>query len=201
MTDDHRQNLLASFGRYRKDIVGFFHSEHDARTFRDRFPGITFGHVFASIKVFETGSNPSAVDTSQFQAAVFEADKLMAAYQAGYEINADSGYCEMKYIYFPGWAYARALQAAGEVAEREHPESVRAQALLYASSIVRLQVIGYLTNFLKLFGVDKTGLKKSLARRAIAGLSESDLGDFGCYLIYKCVSTARDHRIETIGSA
>ena len=187
--ENHKEFILNTLEVYRRDMAGFFH-QAAAQRLKERYPGITFGHLLASIKNFEIGSDESEPNIEKFQAAVDETGRLMAAYQGGYRINSEKGYCEMKYIYFAGLAYARQLEIASKVAKEQRPDSIRWPALELASKIVLLCMIGYLTNLVGLQGVDKQTLKRNLGRRVIVGEFHKDLGEFGCYLIFKCVSTA-----------
>lgn len=187
--ENHKELILDTLEVYRRDIPGFFHQKA-AQRLKERYPGITYGHIVSSIQNFETGGNLVDPNIEKFQAAVDEAARLMAAYQGGYRINSEKGYCEMKYIYFTGLAYARQLEQASKEAKQERPDSIRWPALEFASKIVLLCMVGYLTNLVNLQGVDKQTLKRNLGRRIIVGEFERDLGEFGCYLIFKCVSTS-----------
>lgn len=190
----HHENLLNSIERYRKEIPTYFHSGEGINALQAQYPGIQYGHLLSTIKVLEEDE-----EKAFFRSAVFEADRLMAEYQGGYSINSDKGYCEMKYIYFPGIAYAKTLRKEAERAKVERKDRGetgnrnRELGLEFASKLILIAMIGYLTNLLKDFNIDKSHLRSSLVRRVINDSFDRDLGDFGCYLIYKCVSTTPDH--------
>jgi len=189
--ETHKEYLLRSIETYRKTFYGFFFSGDLAAKVLKAYPGIDYPRLLASVKVFESGeAEEGQRDYSKFQGAVSVADRMIAEYQERYGINSDKGYCEMKYIYFPGLAYARALKAASVQADKLVAGSVRAEALDLASKIILISMVGFLHNLLKVQGIDKTILRKSLVNTIVKGSFDRDLGDLGCYLTYKCVATA-----------
>ncbi|MEO7247824.1 MAG: hypothetical protein ABIW31_05170 [Novosphingobium sp.] len=167
-------------------------------------PGIDYGRLLAHIQAFEgaeVDENEAAGDHTRFRQAVSDADSLMGMYQETYGINSDRGYCEMKYIYFPGLGYSRALKTASNEAKEQLPGSVRSSALELASKITLIAMVGHLVNLLKLHRIDKSVVRKALVPRILLNSFDKDLGDFGCYLIFKCVSTTPEHIIAEFGHA
>lgn len=190
--ETHKNNLLGSIQVYRQTFRDFFFSDGVKEQVLKGYPGIDYTRLVASVQVFETTSeaDESQRDYKKFQGAVSVADRMIAEYQEGYGINSDKGYCEMKYIYFPGLAYARALKSASNEADKQMPGSVRARALDLASKIILISMVGILNNLVAKQGINKNILRNSLVNAIIGNSFDRDLGDLGCYLIYKCVASA-----------
>lgn len=98
-----------------------------------------------------------------------------------YMIHANKSADEFKIIYFLGRAIERHLIHAGYVE---------------ISRVHMFIMIGLLDYRLQTKGVKKDPLTNALTKLIRLGLFDQELGQTGCYLIYKCVSTAERHRIS-----
>jgi hypothetical protein len=110
------------------------------------------------------------VDTI-YRAAV--ADITRYIYQ--YNIHVDPTVDEFKCIYFLGMAIRRQLIASGQV---------------HAARVHMFSMLGLLDYRLRTLGYDKRQLLRALLDLVREDKFDADLGVIGCYLIYKCVSTA-----------
>jgi hypothetical protein len=104
-----------------------------------------------------------------FDTAAADISKYLYTYNVYTEETVD----EYKIIYFLGMAIERALPPF--------------KALKGAHLI---SMIGLLDYRLKVLGIDKPRMRAALVTLIRGGELEKELGPTGCYLLYKCISTA-----------
>lgn len=184
---DHRKKLADTYQRYRDDFSHFFHAVSQSADYTDRFsekyPGIGYGNVVAALKNFETEDNKT-----NFVAIITGADTSMTDYAKDYLIDVTAGFCEMKYIYFTGLAFAQRLEEAAEQAEKSDIPQVRSSSLRYAATIIMCAMIANLDSLLLYRNIEKPELHKAMVRLVMNGKFEQEMGRTGCYLAYKSVS-------------
>jgi len=146
----------------------------------------TFAHAY-----FPYGSAPAAdygrnlalyrsVVEREIESIYKAAASGITGYTATYRVLAKESFDEFKVVYFLGRAIEAQLQHAG------FPQI--AQIHMYI-------MIGMLDERLELLGIVKAHLTGALTALIKLGRFEQELGRTGCYLIYKCVSTADKHKV------
>ncbi len=189
----HAKRIGDLLERFRADIRQMVLNGKVPTGLLERFPDIDYGRFVASIMKFEAGDNfdparpDETIDARNFMAAADQASEMMREYQVRYRIDSNRGYCEFKYVYFVGLSYARKLR---EKAEEANVGSERAGALGLASRLTMLRVVHYLTAMIDDMGLDKGITKKNLGERIINDTFDRELGEYGCYLLYKSVARA-----------
>ena len=118
------------------------------------------------------------------------ADAIYRAATAGvsryiydYSIHVDPTVDEFKCVYFLGLAIHTKLLANGQP---------------HAANVHLFTMIGLLDARLRTMGFGKKQLLKAMMMVVRDGQFERDLGTNGCYLIYKCVSTSDNHKIDPV---
>lgn len=188
---EHAKRIADLLERYRTDLREIVLNERVPTSLNERFPDVSYGSFIASIMKFEAGDNfdpatpEETLDERNFVDAADQASEMMRTYQMRYLIDSNRGYCEFKYTYFVGLSYARKLRGK---ADEANESSQRARAMGLASRLTMLLMVHYMTALLQNMGVDKRILRKNLSDRIINDAFESELGEYGCYIIYKSVA-------------
>lgn len=128
----------------------------------------------ADLSIYEELINTNCVEICRATAV------SVGGYSALYRVMPMDGVDEFKTIYFLGRAIEKHLKTGGHIK--------LAQAHMFS-------VIGLLDEKLKSKGVVKPHLTAALTELVRLAQFDKELGATGCYLIYKCSSTAPKHMI------
>lgn len=104
----------------------------------------------------------------------------ISGYSALYRVMPKDGIDEFKSVYYLGRAIERHLLAANHVK---------------IAQIHMFTMVGLMDEKLKRKGVRKPTLTKSITELIKLSRFDQELGATGCYLVYKCSSTAPNHTI------
>lgn len=140
----------------------------------------TYSHSYLKFDPSQPGYGQSLV--AYKKTVLDNAESICRAAAAGigtylydYDIRPNESVDEYKHIYFIGLAIHSQLKA---------------RALHHAARVHLVSMIGLLDYRLKSLGYDKPQLRKAMVKLIRHDKFETDLGAIGCYLIFKCVSTA-----------
>lgn len=166
-------------------------------TLRGSFVAITRAYVEAfprAYRAFGASSDDFEESLASYASVIEEnceaiyrvAAAEISTYLNLYNIHANKSADEFKIIYYVGVAIERHLQRVG---------------LAYVGQVHSFAMVGLLDFRLQTLNYKKPQLTKALTRLIKLGKLESELGATGCYMIYKCVSTAQPIEIPKVSAA